>query len=212
MPARIVGGTLRDLSYLASRLRPDDHAEVSCQIPGWTPAGLAAAALQGFAYCVELDGNPEAAFGAREQRTGLWIAWSWGSKRMHRCVPAIVRFFYAVLGPDVVAAGAHRVEARALAGNDLAVRFLKRLGATQRCLLPSYGMNGETFVLWDWTRESWSQAIGGDHLFFLDSEATAAAADADRALRQHGGGAGARAAGACADGAVRAGNGRDGED
>jgi len=156
---RVIGGTLRDLSYIAANLRPDDKAEIDCQCEAWKPAQLALAALQGMAYVVTLDGNPEAAFGATEQRTGLWIAWSWGGNRMHRCVPAITRFFYEVLGPDVAAQGAWRVEARAMAGNDLAVRWLTRLGAQQRCELPGYGKNGEPFLLFDWTRESWNDVL-----------------------------------------------------
>jgi hypothetical protein len=156
MTVRIIGGNLRDLSYIAANLRPEDHAEVDCQLDEWTPASLALTAMQGFAYVAELDGNPEAAFGAGELRSGLWIAWSWGTKRMRRCVPRITEFFYSVLGPDVASRGAWRVEARALAGNDLAIRWLNRLGATERCLLNGYGRNGEDFILFDWTRETWA--------------------------------------------------------
>lgn len=156
MTVRIIGANLRDLSYIASNLRPDDKAEIDCQLDEWTPAGLALAAMQGFAYVAVLDGNPEAAFGAAENRSGLWTAWSWGSKRMWRCVPRITKFFYEVLGPDVAARGAWRVEARALAANDMALRWLRRLGAHERCHLPGYGKNGEDFILFDWTRETWN--------------------------------------------------------
>lgn len=140
-------------------MRPDDRREVECQLERWDVQAIALAAMQGFAYVVELDGNPEAAFGACEQRQGLWIAWSWGTRRMPRCVPAITRFFHSVLGNQVAEAGAWRVEARPLAGNGLAVRWLKRLGATERCELPSYGKNGENFLLFDWTRESWNDVL-----------------------------------------------------
>lgn len=156
MTVRIIGANLRDLSYIASNLRPDDKAEIDCQLDEWTPAMLALSAMQGMAYIAELDGNPEAAFGAAQSRSGLWIAWSWGSKRMWRCIPRITKFFYEVLGPDVAAQGAWRVEARALAANDMALRWLHRLGATERCRLPAYGKNGEDFVLFDWTRETWN--------------------------------------------------------
>jgi len=159
MTVRIIGGNLRDLSYIAANLRPEDQAEIDCQFDEWTPAQLALSAMQGLAYVVELNGNPEAAFGAAEQRSGLWIAWSWGTKRMKRCVPRITQFFYEVLGPDVAARGAWRVEARAMAGNDLAVRWLNRLGATERCHLPDYGKNGEDFLLYDWTRETWTNVL-----------------------------------------------------
>jgi hypothetical protein len=159
MTVRIIGGNLRDLSYIAANLRPEDRAEVDCQFEAWSPALLAMTAMQGFAYVAELDGNPEAAFGATELRQGLWVAWSWGTKRMKRCVPRITQFFYEVLGPDVAARGAWRVEARALDGNDLAVRWLIRLGASERCPLPGYGKNGEPFILFDWTRETWNHVL-----------------------------------------------------
>ena len=84
MPARIIGGNLRDLSYIAANLRPEDHAEVDCQFDEWTPEMLALMALQGQAYIVLLDGNPEAAFGAGQVRQGLFVAWSWGTRRRTR--------------------------------------------------------------------------------------------------------------------------------
>jgi hypothetical protein len=157
--ARIIGSNLRDLSYIAANLRPDDYAEVDCQFDTWTPALLALTALQGPAYVVELDGNPAAAFGAAEQRKGLWIVWSWGTRRMWRCVPRITSFVKEVMLPDAIAKGALRGEARALASNEMACRWLRRLGATERCLLPCYGKNGEDFILFDWI----SPPITGGH-------------------------------------------------
>ena len=155
MTVRIVGGNLRDLSYIAANLRPDDRAEVDCQLDEWTPASLAFQALHaGPSYVAELNGNPEAAFGAGEIRLGLWIAWSWGTSRMARCVPRITKFVHDVLIPDIARRGGRRTEARALASNDMAVRWLRRLGATEQCLLPAYGKNGEDFILFDWTRPS----------------------------------------------------------
>ncbi len=82
MTVRIIPATLCDLSYIAANLRPDDRAEIDCQLDHWSPALLALTALQGFAYVAELDGNPEAGFGAAEKRGGLWIAWNWGTRHM----------------------------------------------------------------------------------------------------------------------------------
>jgi hypothetical protein len=157
--ARVIGGNLRDLSYVATNLRPEDYAEVDCQLDNWSPEALALSAMQGLAYVVEWKGNPEAAFGAAEVRSGLWIAWSWGTRRMWRCVSLITEFYFTSLGPEISARGAWRVEARPLAGNDMAVRWLQRMGATERCLLPGYGKNGEDFLLFDWTRESWNDVL-----------------------------------------------------
>ncbi|ESX81229.1 hypothetical protein NKJ87_02310 [Mesorhizobium sp. M0027] len=192
MTIRIIPATLRDLSYIAANLRPEDRAEIDCQFDEWSPALLALTALQGFAYVAELDGNPEAGFGAAEQRSGLWIAWNWGTRRMRRCVPGITEFFHAVLGPQVAAHGAWRVEARALAANELALRWLARLGATQRCRLPGYGRNGEDFLLYDWTRIS---HFGENHVPFSKAAgAEAVAADTDH-CRQGRAGARGRVAG-----------------
>ncbi len=156
MRATVVPGNIRDMSYIASNLRDEDRHEIDCQCAWWSPALIAHGAMRGFSYVVKLDGQPHAAFGAAEERPGLFHAWSWGGPLMHRCVPAITRHFYAVLGPAVANAGAWRVEARALASNELALRWLRRLSATERCVLPNYGKNGEDFVLFDWTRESWA--------------------------------------------------------
>jgi len=166
--ARIVAANLRDLSYIAANLRPADKAEIDCQHPGWTPAALALASLNGPAFVVELSGNPEAAFGAVEQRQGLWIVWAWGTRRMGRCVPAIKRFGRGVLLPELIARGACRGEARALATHGSAHTLLRHLGATQRCELPCFGIGGETFLLFDWTRN--------DVLFDAGTSKTATAA------------------------------------
>lgn len=157
MTARIIGGNLRDLSYIASNLRPEDLEEIDCQLDSWNPESIALGALQGPAYVVLLDGNPEAAFGATQVRTGLWLAWSWGTRRIKRCVPRMTVFVRDHLIPDAVDQGCIRCEARALASNEVAIRWLKTLGATERCLLPAYGKNGEDFILFDWLKSTLKQ-------------------------------------------------------
>lgn len=101
MTVRIIPATLRDLSYIAANLRPEDRAEIDCQLDHWSPALLALTALQGFAYVAELGGNPEAGFGAAEQRGGLWIAWELG----HAPHEALRARDYGVLSRRAWAAG-----------------------------------------------------------------------------------------------------------
>jgi hypothetical protein len=165
---------LRDLAYIAANMRPADRAEVECQLDRWDATAIAAMSLQGYAYTVELDGNPEAAFGAGQVRQGYWIAWSWGTRKLWRCLPAMIDYIEHDLQPRVYADGARRVEARALSSHSLAHRFLERIGGHRRCDLPAYGKNGEDFVLYDWTRESW-----GKHVLLQDArDAKAGAATA----------------------------------
>lgn len=156
MTCRIVGATLRDLSYIASRLRPEDKAEVDAQFDDWTPEWLAAVSLREHAYIAELQGNPEAAFGAGiVGHAGLWVAWSWMSPKGWRAVPRITEFVRAVMVPDIYVKGGQRVEARALKTNLSARRWLRKMGATERCELPCYGRHGEAFVLYDWIRSDY---------------------------------------------------------
>ena len=136
-------------------MRASDRAEVEAQIDEWSAVHVAALSLRDFAYVVELNGNPEAAFGCGKVRQGYWIAWSWGTDRLIKCVPTMVSFITEQLQPAVYDAGALRVEARALASHKQAIRFLERIGGTFRCELPAYGKNGETFILYDWTRETY---------------------------------------------------------
>jgi hypothetical protein len=161
----VVDATLRDLSYIAAHMRAADRAEVEAQIDEWSAVTVAALSLRDFAYVVELNGNPEAAFGCGQVRKGYWIAWSWMTDRGLRCVPTMIRFITEQLQPAVYEAGALRVEARALASHRQARRFLERIGGTFRCMLPAYGKNGEAFVLYDWTRETYvpvSNSIDAD--------------------------------------------------
>lgn len=155
MKARIIPATLRDLSYIASRLRDEDKAEIEAQLGPVHYIDLAAMHMGGSAFVVTLDGNPEAGFGASPMLGNhLWVAWSWGSRRISRCAPIITRFVRESMVPDLVARGAQRVEARALASHHMARNWLIKMGATERCELPCYGRNGETFLLYDWTREN----------------------------------------------------------
>lgn len=154
--ARVVDATVRDLTYVASRMRPEDREEIDCQHPGWAPAELAYGCLPGWAYVVELDGNPEMAFGVVPRRQGLWEAWSWGTGKSWRAAPAAARFVRDRLVPAMLSTTATRIEARSLATHGQAARFLRQLGARERCRLPGFGVHGEEFILWDWTR--------GDHV------------------------------------------------
>lgn len=151
----IVPGTLRDLSFITSRLREDDRLEAEALIGPFHYIDLAAAHLRDVVYVALDDGNPIAAFGAnRFIGNHLWVAWSWGSDEIAKAVPAITRCVRKQMIPELIAYGAHRVEARALASHTMARRWLKLMGATERCELPMFGIKGETFVLFDWTKDT----------------------------------------------------------
>lgn len=57
--------TLRGLSYIAANLRPEDRAEIDCQLDHWSPAVLALKRCRALPMSPSLDG-----FGAAEQHAG----------------------------------------------------------------------------------------------------------------------------------------------
>jgi hypothetical protein len=155
----IVPGTLRDLSFIASRLREDDRREAEALLGPFHYIDLAAMHLRDVVYVALDDGNPVSAFGAsRLFGNHLWTAWSWGSDDIAKAIPTVTRFIRNHMIPELLEYGAHRVEARALASHTLARRWLKLIGATERCELPMFGINGEDFCLFDWTKETVSCA------------------------------------------------------
>lgn len=180
MRTKIIAGNFRDLSYIAANLRPEDYAEIDCQFDEWTPLMLAYLSMQGLSWVVTLDGNPEAAFGAHEHRKGFWIIWSWGTKRISRCVPTITDFAHQQLIPHIVNSGAWRAEARPLAANDLACRWLERLGARRQGLLESYGKNGEDFILYEWVRSQFEDTAHVPEHEAAETGATPNASDRER--------------------------------
>lgn len=150
---RIVPANFRDLSYVASRIRPEDREEVEAQVGAVHYIDLAMMHYRDHAYVALVNDNPEAAFGAaRVAGNHLWNAWMWGSERMFRAVPAIGRFVTQTMMPELLDLGANRVEARALAKHHTAQRWLEKMGAQQCCRLTDYGISGEEFILYQWTR------------------------------------------------------------
>lgn len=142
------------MSYITANLRPEDKTEAEAVLGPVHHMDLALAHLGPRSYVVEIDGNPEAAFGASKAvGDHIFHAWMFGTKRAARAVPAVVRFCNTVMWPDLIEAGAQRVEARAMASHFTAHRWLELMGARRRCELPCYGRGGETFYLYDWTRD-----------------------------------------------------------
>lgn len=154
MTVEIVPASFRDLSYVAANIRAEDKAECEAQMGEIHYMDLAAMHLRDFTNIALLDGNPVCAFGAcRAQGEHLWSAWSFSTRHVAPAIPAVTRHIRRVLIPQVTALPeATRVEARAMAANVMACRWLKLMGATERCDLPGYGRGGELFKLYDWTR------------------------------------------------------------
>lgn len=163
MTVEIRPGTLRDICFIASNLRPEDRREVmaSAQLANGTHAGLVAWHSSSPEWCwtVWLNDEPHAAFGISEMGPLLphmRSAWAWGTTKFKRCAPAITRFAKADWPERLIAAGVTRVEIRSIEGHDLAHKWLAALPARLEGRMTGYGVNGETFELWAFLKSDWA--------------------------------------------------------
>jgi hypothetical protein len=144
----IVPATLRDLTYIAANMRPDDKAEIAAQFPYWSPQwlGIVAHAAE-WKWCATWDGEPIAAMGFSHLNVAVVQGWSWGTKNYRRAVPAMLRHVPAA-ETELIEAGVRRIEVRALASHLDANRLIHRMGGTCSAVLHQHGVGGESFLLY----------------------------------------------------------------
>lgn len=158
----IVPPTLRDVTYIAANIRPEDWREIACQMPDGTTAIDVAlwSVSAGQAWVARIDNQPVALFGASPQTAAgnVLALWAWGTKRMRRVAPAITRFVRDDRAPEWIAAGKTRAEARSIAGHTEAHRWLSGLGFIAEPL-PQWGKGGEDFILFSMTLDRWRDVL-----------------------------------------------------
>ena len=159
MRARIGPSNERDVGFIGANMREWDRREILCQCPegfSGSQAALAChfASFEDMRWIVYLGDEPEAAFGLVPITAVVAAAWAFGTKRLVRCIPAITR--HALTLPEaLIKKGYRRVEVRSLLGHDLADLWLSAIGGTVRATLEDHGRDGETFILWQWTRTAY---------------------------------------------------------
>ena len=149
--------TVRDVSWIAANLNDLDRAEVMCQVPrGEWGADVGAAIFsivpEGWKWCAYHGGQPVAAFGFSPINVACWSVWAFGTDRMPRAVPAMTRHFLAQQD-RLEAQGVRRLEARSLDHHKRAFAWITRTGAKRVAAIPQFGRDGETFILWEWTKD-----------------------------------------------------------
>lgn len=149
--------TLRDVSWIAAHMNEADHAEIMSQARPGMFAGEVGAAIfhavpDGMKWVAHWKGIPVAAFGFCPINYSCWSGWAFGTKSMWRAVPDMTRHF---LGQRemLMGSGVRRLEARSLVHHKRAFVWVRSLGARQVCELSQFGRNGETFILWEWTKD-----------------------------------------------------------
>lgn len=96
------------------------------------------------------QGRPVSVFGALECWPGVWSAWMVATDEWPKVALQTTRIVLRDALPAVWAHGAHRIEARSVAGYDAAHRWLKTLGAQHECTLQGFGREGQDFEVFAW--------------------------------------------------------------
>ena len=149
---------MRDASFIAANMRPQDFAEIGCLWERFDSRMLGIAAMRsavdGMAWSVWYDGQPAAAYGfshAAAFDPEHWQAWAFGTERFRRCVPLITRHLKSIR--LIVERDCRRLQVITHTEHDIAHGWITAMGAEREGLLRSYGRNGEDFFVYSWTRQ-----------------------------------------------------------
>lgn len=148
---------------VARNLRERDREELFAT--SWTDTAeevaerAAAAGAMRWVAC--LDGEPVALIGVTPRWPKVWQAWAFGTDHWPRVVLSLTRHARRFMLPAVFHSGAIRVECYALESHTDARRWLVALGAQAERTLPDWGKQGETFVVYRWTRQVAARMLDG---------------------------------------------------
>lgn len=154
---------MRDVSYIAGKLRPGDQREVFCQLP----ANISAREIgyictrPGTSFVAYWKGMPVMVFGfdAITLAGNALNAWAFGTKDSPHIIGDLTRWVGDTLLPGWLSSGVTRIEARSIADHSTAHRWLKTLGAVEEGHLTGLGRDGEKFILFAWHRNRLKQTL-----------------------------------------------------
>lgn len=155
--------TFEGLRYICEHLRERDRAEIFATRYVETADALAADTLQcgDFQWMVCLDGVPVASIGAFPAVPNVWTVWAYGTDQWPRVVRALTKHVRRFMAPALMQTSAVRVHCFALKTHTEARNWLEALGARPEHELDNWGKNGQTFILYSWTREGVSGHVLG---------------------------------------------------
>lgn len=151
---------LRDASYVVAHMRPEDEAEVLCQLkPDVIGYEIAySLVFSGDAFIACWDDVPTMLFGAHPLNVCTLSVWAIGTRKTWRVLPEVTRFMVEHYLPAKIDDGFFAMEARSLVGHEAAHRWMESTGAVA-CGPPFvYGRDREMFLMFRWTADRIGEA------------------------------------------------------
>lgn len=156
--------TPEGVAHICRHLRAADAAEIFATRWDDDPDDLADEMLRrplGLVDMAVRDAEPVALVGAVPAWPGVWSVLAFGTDKWDKVAVTLTRHVRRFLIPALVGAGAHRAHCFSAAEHHTAHAWLTRsLGARRGPDLPNFGKNGETFVVFEWSREDANRRIG----------------------------------------------------
>lgn len=151
-----------DMLEICRNLRVRDREEIYATRWEATPEALARdSELTGaFRWAAYLDGRPVAAIGAFPRWPNVWSVWAYGTDDWDKVVLALTRHVKKFMIPALHRSGYVRADCAAMLSHEDARLWLTYLGGKQEKVMDKWGKNGETFVLYCWTRETTKKFVG----------------------------------------------------
>lgn len=143
------------VQHIVHKMRAKDREEIFATQWSNDPWAFGNAVLRSgeFGYVLHADdGEPVVCGGAVPLWNGVWSVWMFATDRFDEISLSTHRFAKRVFFPGLEYAGYHRLECRSLATHHTAHKWLESLGAYRESEVSNYGKNGESFVLYCWTK------------------------------------------------------------
>ncbi len=148
--------THEDAVYVAFRMRAEDRREIAATRGGGLFAERVALdcflslGQQGIGYVAYQNNVPVAAIGAIPIHLGVWSVYMFATDRVSEIGLGLTRWAKNVLHPEIVAAGAHRIQCDSIEGHTVAHAWMETFGAKNEGALPKFGIGQETFYRFAW--------------------------------------------------------------
>ena len=107
---------------------------------------------RGIAFLAYRDGEPIAVIGMSMMWPGVASVWMYSTDSWPLVALPLTRWAKKNMISLMESAAIHRAQCWSLSGHDVAHRWLKMLGASEECVVPGYGRDGETFHLFGWSK------------------------------------------------------------